>query len=106
MRTLLDSIIRGVVVTGFILGAGAAGQNEQDSGAKQYPRPRFPSYVTQPNSSEEVKVGVRGLVRNKSGYQGFGMGVVQGERVWPSSRRLSLRTWWWWGSAWLWKSAE
>ena len=77
MRTLLDSIIRGVVVTGFILGAGAAGQNEQDSGAKQYPRPRFPSYVTQPNSSEEVKVGVRGLVRNKSGYQGFGMGVVQ-----------------------------
>ena len=77
MRALLVSIIRGVVVTGFVIGLGVAGQNEQDSGAKQYPRPRFPSYVTQPNSSEEVKVGVRGLVRNRSGYQGFGMGVVQ-----------------------------
>ena len=77
MRTHLNSIIRVVIVTGCVIGLGVAGQHEQDSGAGKYPKPRFPSYVTQPNSAEEVKVGVRGLVRNKSGYQGFGMGVVQ-----------------------------
>ena len=77
MRTNLYLIIKVFLFTSLVAALGIAGQNEQDINSKEYPKPQFPSYVVEPNSAEEVKVGVRGLVRNKSGYQGFGMGVVQ-----------------------------
>jgi len=49
---------------------------------KDYPKPRFPSYLRLPKSAEEVMKNVRMLVRNKSGFEGLGMGVAQrGEAI-------------------------
>jgi len=48
----------------------------------QYPEPRYPSYLKPPTSIDEVLPHVRPLVRNKTGFQGGGLGVAQpGETV-------------------------
>src|SRR5918993_3283619 len=47
-----------------------------------YPEPRWPSYFKPPASIDELMPAARQLVRNKSGFLGVGMGVLQaGETV-------------------------
>src|SRR6266542_1146672 len=55
--------------------AGAA------SGEK-YPEPRWPSYFKPPKSVDDLRDAARSFVRNQSGLQGKGMGILQsGESV-------------------------
>ena len=50
--------------------------------AAVYAAPRWPSYFKPPQSIEELMPAARSLVRNKSGFLGVGMGVLQsGETV-------------------------
>ena len=47
-----------------------------------YPAPRWPSYFQPPKSIEDLMPAARQLVRNTSGFQGKGMGILQsGEAV-------------------------
>src|SRR5215210_7069956 len=47
-----------------------------------YPAPRWPSYFKPPSSLDDLMPAARSLVRNKSGFLGLGMGVLQaGETV-------------------------
>ena len=49
---------------------------------QEYPAPRWPSYFKPPTSVDELMPAARQLVRNKSGFLGVGMGVLQaGETV-------------------------
>ena len=46
------------------------------------PEPRWPSYFKPPNSVEDLMPAARSLVRNTSGFQGKGMGILKaGEHV-------------------------
>ena len=48
----------------------------------EYPAPRWPSYFKPPKSIEDLMPAARLLVRNKSGFLGQGMGILQaGESV-------------------------
>jgi hypothetical protein len=50
--------------------------------ALQYPEPRYPSYLKPVSSIEEILPHVRPLVRNKTGFQGAGLGIANpGETV-------------------------
>src|SRR5436190_23825033 len=54
--------------------AGAAGE--------KYPDPRWPSYFKPPKSVDDLMDAARSFVRNQSGLQGKGMGILQpGESV-------------------------
>ena len=54
--------------------AGAAGE--------KYPDPRWPSYFKPPKSIDDLMDAARSFVRNQSGLQGKGMGILQpGESV-------------------------
>src|SRR5688572_7355257 len=56
----------------------AAAQKQKET----YPAPRWPSYFQPPKSIEDLMPAARQLVRNKSGFLGVGMGVLQsGETV-------------------------
>src|SRR5512142_1803160 len=44
---------------------------------KPYPAPRFPSYLKAPSSIDEILPAVRVLVRNKSGFLGKGLGILE-----------------------------
>ena len=60
--------------------AAAAGQEASNPGG--YPAPRWPSYFKTPNSIEDLMPAARSLVRNTSGFQGKGMGILkEGEAV-------------------------
>jgi len=66
-----------------LLAAGAVascgrGAPERTPGApaESYPEPRFPSYLKPVSSVEEVLPHVRPLVRNKTGFQGAGLGIA------------------------------
>jgi hypothetical protein len=49
---------------------------------EKYPEPRWPSYFKTPKSIEDLMPAARALVRNQSGLQGKGMGILaQGESV-------------------------
>jgi hypothetical protein len=70
------------VVAGLVLALAAACSSkpkatEGAAGPAAYPEPRFPSYLKPPSSVEEVVPHVRPLVRNKTGFQGGGLGVAQ-----------------------------
>ena len=48
----------------------------------EYPAPRWPSYFKPPKAIDDLMPAARQLVRNKSGFLGVGMGVLQaGETV-------------------------
>src|SRR6516162_318555 len=48
----------------------------------KYPEPRWPSYFKPPKSIEDLMPAARALVRNQSGLQGKGMGILaSGESV-------------------------
>jgi len=58
----------------------AAAPAAPDNGG--YPAPRWPSYFKPPKSADELMPAARLLVRNKSGFLGQGMGILQsGESV-------------------------
>ena len=62
-------------------GAGARTQAEATASEK-YPEPRWPSYFRPPKSVEDLMPSARSLVRNQSGLQGKGMGILAaGESV-------------------------
>ena len=44
--------------------------------AVKYPEPRFPSYLKPTSSVEEILQHIRPLVRNKTGFQGAGLGIA------------------------------
>ena len=84
-----------VLVATFAVGCRSNGPTEESRDAKaadpkvSYPAPRWPSYFRNPNSIDELMPAARSLVRNKSGFLGVGMGVLQqGETVLlvPSAR--------------------
>ena len=55
---------------------------QQAANAGGYPAPRWPSYFKTPNSVEDLMPAARALVRNTSGFQGKGMGILkEGESV-------------------------
>jgi hypothetical protein len=59
-----------------------AAKAEQGATAAGYPAPRWPSYFKKPNSAEDLMPAARSLVRNTSGFQGKGMGILkEGEAV-------------------------
>ncbi len=61
---------------------GASASARVGAGGEKYPEPRWPSYFKTPKSSEELMGAARLLVRNQSGLQGKGMGILQpGEKV-------------------------
>ncbi len=64
-------------------GAGTGANAPASATAKEkYAEPRWPSYFRPPKGIEDLMPSARMLVRNQSGFQGKGMGVVQpGESV-------------------------
>jgi hypothetical protein len=63
---------------------GQSGAHGQQAGAPSggYPSPRWPSYFQPPKNVEDLMPAARALVRNTSGFQGKGMGILQaGESV-------------------------
>ena len=64
--------------------SAAAGQPQarQADNPGGYPAPRWPSYFKPPKSVEDLMGAARSLVRNTSGFQGKGMGILKaGESV-------------------------
>src|SRR5258708_40088221 len=61
------------------MGAAACRRTDtaRPDAAIQYPEPRYPSYLKPPASIDEVLPHVRPLVRNKTGFQGAGLGIAQ-----------------------------
>ncbi len=55
--------------------SAGAGAPEVAANAK-YPEPRWPAYFKPPKSVEEIMPAARAVVRNRSGLQGNGMGVL------------------------------
>ena len=84
-----SSSARLVVVLIAILAAGCQ-RNAPEEGRRadaadpkiSYPAPRWPSYFKRPETVDELMPAAHSLVRNKSGFLGVGMGVLQtGETV-------------------------
>ncbi len=62
-------------------GASATGRAGAAAG-ETYPEPRWPSYFKPPKSVDDLMGAARSFVRNQSGLQGKGMGILQpGESV-------------------------
>src|SRR5712664_1603764 len=62
-------------------GASATARAGATAGEK-YPEPRWPSYFKPPKSTDDLMDAARSFVRNQSGLQGKGMGILQaGESV-------------------------
>src|SRR5437870_733389 len=60
--------------------AGAA--TRAGANGEKYPEPRWPSYFKPPKSVDDLMDAARSFVRNQSGLQGKGMGILQpGESV-------------------------
>src|SRR5439155_8373344 len=71
-------------VAAVVMYAAACGRATPSSSMAdaRYPEPRYPSYLKPPTSMDEVLPHVRPLVRNKTGFQGAGLGIAQsGETV-------------------------
>src|SRR5205085_9143886 len=60
----------------------ASASTRTGSGGEKYPEPRWPSYFKPPKSADDLMDAARSFVRNQSGLQGKGMGILQaGESV-------------------------
>src|SRR5204862_3431871 len=63
-------------------GGEAAPAAQVGANGEKYPAPRWPSYFKKPKSVDDLMPAARLLVRNQSGLQGKGMGILQpGESV-------------------------
>ena len=59
-----------------------SGETAATNPTDKYPEPRWPSYFKRPQNVEDLMPAARALVRNTSGFQGKGMGILQeGEEV-------------------------
>ena len=62
--------------------SGAAASAAVGANGEKYPAPRWPSYFKTPKSVDDLLPAARQLVRNQSGLQGKGMGILrEGEKV-------------------------
>src|SRR5262245_12898408 len=62
--------------------AASAAPRAGAGGGDKYPEPRWPSYFKPPKSVDDLMDAARQFVRNQSGLQGKGMGILQpGEQV-------------------------
>ncbi len=62
--------------------SSAAASAQIGANGEKFPAPRWPSYFKTPKSIDELMPAARLLVRNQSGLQGKGMGILQaGEKV-------------------------
>jgi hypothetical protein len=62
--------------------SGAAATAQVGAAGEKYAAPRWPSYFKQPGSVEDLMPAARSLVRNQSGLQGKGLGILSpGESV-------------------------
>jgi hypothetical protein len=60
----------------------ATAASRAGAGSEKYPEPRWPSYFKPPKSVDDLMDAARSFVRNQSGLQGKGMGILQaGESV-------------------------
>src|SRR5450756_2322421 len=57
-------------------GTAAASAQIGPAAGEKFPAPRWPSYFKTPKSVDELMPAARGLVRNQSGLQGKGMGIL------------------------------
>ena len=80
---LIVTLVAAAAVGGCNRGRGeTASVSPASSAAEQYPEPRYPSYLKPISTVEEVLPHVRPLVRNKTGFQGAGLGIAnQGDTV-------------------------
>src|SRR5437870_3848224 len=77
------------IIVAAACGRADKGRTESASAAtragangEKYPDPRWPSYFKPPKSVDDLMDAARSLVRNQSGLQGKGMGILQpGESV-------------------------
>ena len=82
MNRQLKTVMQFLILAGFSVLLSGFFPFQKEVAEKDYPKPRFPSYLRLPKSAEEVMKNVRMLVRNKSGFEGLGMGVAQrGEAI-------------------------
>src|SRR6476646_3283117 len=62
--------------------SSAVASAQVGANGEKYPAPRWPSYFKTPKSDDDLMPAARLLVRNQSGLQGKGMGILQpGEKV-------------------------
>ena len=62
--------------------SGASAGERTGAAGEKYPEPRWPSYFKPPKSVDDLMDAARSFVRNQSGLQGKGMGILQpGESV-------------------------
>ncbi len=76
-RSAILTAIVAVVLTAGACGGGKPAAPVTTESAVQYPEPRYPSYLKPVSSVEEVLPHVRPLVRNKTGFQGAGLGIAK-----------------------------
>jgi hypothetical protein len=87
--TLVSVVFLATVVVAAACGRGDKSRVDSASAAgragaagEKYPAPRWPSYFKPPKSVDDLMDAARSFVRNQSGLQGKGMGVLQpGESV-------------------------
>src|SRR5712692_11892196 len=76
--TIRTAAVRlGLVVLVVCAAACGGKENAPADGVVQYAEPRYPSYLKPPSSIDDVLPHVRPLVRNKTGFQGAGLGIAQ-----------------------------
>jgi hypothetical protein len=81
MAVALGACRKGTPATAESGGAAASAQIGPAAGEK-FPEPRWPSYFKPPKSVDDLMPAARALVRNQSGLQGKGLGIIQsGEKV-------------------------
>src|SRR5262245_59390719 len=79
---LLTVLFLAAMIAAAACGRSGKAGNEAGAAGEKYPEPRWPSYFKRPKSAEDRMDAARAFVRNQSGLQGKGMGILQpGESV-------------------------
>src|SRR5262249_60287631 len=81
--TVVRAITVAVLTAAAIAAACSRAKHDAAPAAStEYPAPRWPAYFKAPKSIDDLMPAARALVRNQSGLQGKGMGILQpGESV-------------------------
>jgi hypothetical protein len=81
MSRLISSALLATVLISAGCGGNETPETAQDSndtsGQAAYPAPRWPSYFKPPTSVDDLLPAARRLVRNTSGFQGKGLGILE-----------------------------
>ena len=86
---LVSALFLTAIIVAAACGRADKGRTESASAAtragangEKYPEPRWPSYFKPPKSIDDLMDAARSFVRNQSGLQGKGMGILQpGDQV-------------------------